>query len=133
MANNANIRMAPSQRMYTPDTTNASSNSSSMMPQGIDGNVVFSKASTPAILIKQKNPSHIFINNSGSYYFNYQTSASMGDTVHNGWDFGMHLAPGAQGGVPVRLDIQPCAWSGSALNNESKCKTGDVTFIYRGQ
>ena len=55
MANNANIRMAPSQRMYTPDTTNASSNSSSMMPQGLDGNVVFSKASTPAILIKQKN------------------------------------------------------------------------------
>ena len=129
MANNANIRMAPSQRMYTPDTTNASSNSSSMMPQGIDGNVVFSKASTPAILIKQKNPSHIFINATGSYFFKYESTAAIGASDTGGFELGMRIDNMQS---PVRVDIQPCAWSGSSgAANIFGVGTGAVTFVYR--
>ena len=127
-----NERMAPNQRMYKQNPEYESNQSASMIPNAIDGNVVFSKASTPAVLIKQKNPNHIFINNSGSYWFNYETSASIGDTVHNGWEFGMRV--NKDNGLPVRLDIQPCAWSGSADSVTGGAQqTGDVTFIYRGQ
>ena len=91
------------------------------------------RAITPTILEQYANPSHVFINNSGSYYFRYDCTGSAGDTPDGGYELGMHIAPGSQGGAPVKLDINPCAWSGSALNTKAALGTGDVTFVYRGQ
>ena len=130
----ASISMAPSQRMYTNNTVQNDA-SSSMMPQGLDGNVVFSKASTPAIVTKQLNPSHVFINNSGSFYFKYESTAAIGASDTGGYTLGMVVKGGANNAVtPIRLDIQPCAWSGSSDGvTGGALNTGDVTFIYRGQ
>jgi len=107
----ASISMAPNQRMYQTSADHKNNESSSMTPTGLDGNVVFSKATTPNMLNKQKNPNHIFINNSGSYHFAYESSASLGDAVHTGYTLGMVVDK--NNGLPIRLDIQPCAWSAS--------------------
>ena len=90
-------------------------------------NTRFHRAMTPAATVIHKNASHVLVNNSGSYHFAYDC-----DSAVDHYELGIHIAPGAQAGVPVRLDISPCAWSGSALNNESACTTGDVTFVYKG-
>ena len=127
------ISMAPNQRMYQTDIKQKDVNSSSMMPHGLDG-TVFSKAIAPNILDKQKNPHHVFINNSGSFYFAYESSASYGTDVKGGYVLAM-VIDSDQSGIPVRLDIQPCAWSASVETGEGKPvhQTGDVTFVYRGQ
>ena len=130
------ISMAPNQRMYKQNSVQNDA-SSSMEPQAIDGNVVFSKASTPAIVTKQKNPHHVFINNSGSYYFKYESTADIGATDTGGYELAMVVKGGANNAVtPIRLDINPCAWSGSSDavgGDNSVLNTGDVTFVYRGQ
>ena len=89
----ASISMAPNQRMYN---NIGNSDSSSMSPSNLDGNLVFSTADTPAKGAE------------GTY--------NLGMTVLT------------TGGTPIRLDIQPCAWSGSAGG-----LVGDVTFVYKGQ
>ena len=127
----ASISMAPNQRMYKKNSVQNDA-SSSMEPKALDGNVVFSKASTPAIITKQLNPSHVFINNTGSYYFKYESTAAIGASDTGDYQFAMHIKDKSQG-IPVRLDIQPCAWSSSLGVTNSAGNTGDVTFVYRGQ
>tara|TARA_Y100001970_G_scaffold283549_1_gene398952 strand:- start:1153 stop:1545 length:393 start_codon:yes stop_codon:yes gene_type:complete len=127
------ISMAPNQRMYQTNTSHKNNESSSMIPQGINGNVVFSKASAPTILKKQKNPSHVFINNTGSYYFTYESDLALGSSITDNYEFAMHIKEKNQG-IPVRLDIQPCAWSSSLANETGNVgNVGDVTFVYKGQ
>ena len=130
----ASISMAPNQRMYKESSVQNDA-SSSMEPKAIDGNVVFSKASTPAIITKQLNPSHVFINNSGSFYFKYESSAAIGASDTGNYQLAMVVKGGANNAVtPIRLDIQPCAWSGSSDGvTGGALQTGDVTFVYRGQ
>ena len=85
---------------------------------------VFSKATMPAQRIKTKNPDHILINQSGSYSFNYSSTAVLGAAVTGTYISASVIE--STTGLPVRLDISPCAW-------ESKnATTGDVTFVYRG-
>ena len=123
----ASISMAPNQRMYN----NLGNDSSSMSPSGLDGNVVFSKATTLASQIKQENPSHIFINATGSYYFKYESSVAIGASDTGGYELGMRVDNMQS---PVRMDIQPCAWSGSEQGGLTKrgVNQGAVTFVYRG-
>ena len=125
----ASISMAPNQRMYKESSVQNDA-SSSMEPQNLDGNVVFSKASTPAIITKQLNPSHVFINNTGSYYFKYESTAAIGASDTGDYQFAMHIKDKSQG-IPVRLDIQPCAWSSSMGVTNSAGNKVDVKFVYR--
>jgi hypothetical protein len=120
--------MAPNQRMYQTNTDQNGA-SSSMMPQGL-GKGVFSNAKTPAPLTKQLNPSHIFINATGSYYFKYDSTTAIGASETGGYELGMRIDNMQS---PVRLDIQPCAWSGSGFATKQGVGTGAVTFVYRGQ
>ena len=95
------------------------------IPKGLSAKA-FSNASTPPALTVQKNPSYIIINRTGTYGFLYNPTGSMGQTV---LDTGHYITGSfltADG--PVRLDIQPRAWS-----KQGGGTVGDVTFVYRGQ
>tara|TARA_Y100000593_G_scaffold25578_1_gene51060 strand:+ start:1837 stop:2202 length:366 start_codon:yes stop_codon:yes gene_type:complete len=121
--------MAPNQRMYQTNT-DQNETSSSMMPNAL-GKGVFSNAITPAPEVKQKNPSHIFINATGSYFFKYDSNVAIGAADTGGYELGMRVDNMQS---PVRVDIQPCAWSGSSnAANIFGVGTGAVTFVYRGQ
>jgi len=122
----ASISMAPNQRMYQTNTDQKNNESSSMIPQGINGDVVFSRAEAPNPNVRTKNPNHIFVNAVGTYSFLYESTASLGGTTEDEiFTFGISAATLDS---PIRLDIQPTAWSGS-----SGLGVGDVTFVYRGQ
>ena len=115
------------------------SGSGKMIPRGLHRrgtNTVFPRAMCPAASTITKNPDHIMINNSGSYYFKYDTTGSIGDSDAWGdspYELGMIVDKGA-GGFPVKLNISPCAWSGSgATSGVNTPKTGDVTFVYKGK
>jgi hypothetical protein len=101
-------------------------------------NTIFSKAVTPALKTITKNPDHIFINQTGSYFFKYDTTGSIGDSDAGGdspYEFGINVQKGATG-LPIRLDISPCAWSGSIGSIDDaggNHQAGDVTFVYRGK
>jgi len=87
---------------------------------------VYSNAVAPAIATVQKNPWYVLVNNPGTYYFLYNSTASItGETHGEDYVHGITIDDASQG--PVRLDINPMAWSGSAA-----LSTGDVTFVYRG-
>ena len=123
-------RLTPGHRMYQQDPNN----DKKQEPSSLNGNVVFSKATTPSPLKTQPNPHHIFINNTGSYHFNYESTSSVlyGDDSLSHYVQGMVIKQ--TNGLPVRLDIQPVAWSGSGfLSGENSPSAGDVTFVYRGQ
>jgi hypothetical protein len=92
------------------------------------------RAITPTMLEQYANPSHVFINNSGSYHFRYDCTGSAGDTPVGGYELGMVVDK--IHGLPIKLDINPCSWSGSYGVTDAQGgsqKTGDVTFVYRGQ
>ena len=111
-----------SQRMYK-----SQSGSPGLTPPGLTSNV-FSKAVTPPEVTLQPNAHHVLINNSGSYHFIYTGGASSMAIAAN-YTLGIKVGGDPDGSVstPVRLDINPCAWSGSGDHY-----TGDVTFVYRG-
>ena len=85
----------------------------------------YGNATTPAQYVVQKTPWYVLVNNSGSYHFLYGTTGSIGGTITSGYALG--IKNGGASGQPMRLDINPSAWSGSAGT-----VTGDVTFVYRG-
>ena len=100
-------------------------NSEKQIPKGFHRrgtNTVFSRATCPAILTIQKHPDHILINNSGSYFFKYDTTGSHGDVD-------------AGGDSPYELGIKIGGSNVSTGVNESgqRMNTGDVTFVYRGK
>ena len=82
---------------------------------------------------------YVTVNASGSYYFLYETSCSINAKSLN------TLAGAGTGEIythgitvtghsgPVRLDINPVAWSGSSGQDLRVNSTGDVTFVYTGQ
>ena len=87
---------------------------------------IFSNATMPAQKTKQKNPNHIIINQTGSYSFLYSHTGSLGSTL-TGMVYTSASIITSNQSLPIRLDISPCAWQGSGLG-----RTGDVTFVYRG-
>ena len=121
------------------------SGSGKMIPRGLHRrgtNTVFPRAMCPGASTITKNPDHIMINNSGSYYFKYDTTGSIGDSDAGGdspYELGI-MVHGRAGGAtpdpvsPVRLDISPCAWSGSHDPESTRTsRTGDITFVYKGK
>ncbi len=105
---------------YQADSTDGEKSGPKALPQE-----AFGQATAPTELVVQKSPWYVLINNSGSYDFLYSATSSIGATATEGYIPGIK-ARGASG-QPVRLDINPSAWSGSTGTS-----TGDVTFVYRG-
>ncbi len=87
----------------------------------------FNHATAPATATVQKNPAHVLVNTSGSYYFLYESTSSIGSITHEeNYILGLSTDNIRQG--PIRLDINPVAWSGSG-----HATTGNVTFVYQGR
>ena len=87
----------------------------------------FGQAITPAEQVVHETPWYVLVNNSGSYNFLYSTTGSIGSTYGGASNYSLGInIPGALG-QPIKLDINPSAWSGS-----DSATTGDITFIYRG-
>jgi len=91
----------------------------------------FGSATVPTELTVYERPSYIFVNTTGSFHFMNSTSSSIGKLDANGtYDFGIRVNTVSQG--PIRLDINPYAWSGSAEIGGKSFPVGSVTFIYQG-
>jgi len=88
----------------------------------------FGQATAPGEQVVQNAPWYVLVNSTGSYHFCYSTTGSIGSTYHapSDYSFGIKI-PGAAG-QPVKLDINPVAWSGS----DGSYHTGDISFVYRG-
>ena len=87
----------------------------------------FSRSVTPVSCTVTKSPNHVIINQTGSYSFTYSCTESLSSIRGNAtslWEQGIVIDSGA----PIRLDISPCAWSGSVDN-----LTGNVSFVYKGR
>tara|TARA_Y100000593_G_scaffold88160_1_gene169942 strand:- start:530 stop:886 length:357 start_codon:yes stop_codon:yes gene_type:complete len=95
---------------------------------------VYAHATQPAITTVSKRPSYVIINQSGSYAFSYESSASNGAA----WGTPGYYknAVNIDDTFPFKLEIQPIAWSGSAKDTSGGdggvLPTGAVTFVYKG-
>tara|TARA_R100000742_G_C4226278_1_gene48839 strand:+ start:249 stop:554 length:306 start_codon:yes stop_codon:yes gene_type:complete len=81
-----------------------------------DGIVFYSHATCPAVDTKVKRPTYVVINAPGSYKFSYENTPTTYIT-------GSILV---DDNGPIRLDIQPTAWSQA----DAAGTVGDVTFVY---
>ena len=125
-----------------PSADSHLSGSNVMVPAPLpQGKKSVGMATAPAVTTMVERPSYVVINNTGSYHFCYQSTASLGGTVtgsdsYADGDDQFILAGNFKNdgddsdSVPnVRLDIQPVAWSGSG--DGDNYLTGDVTFVYK--
>ena len=127
--------------LYKQDPTNPNN----QVPV-VNNRILVKKARTPDKEIIQKRPDSVIINNTGSYAFLYATTGSIGDNAPNliapyaaagkhpseGYVTGsvINAAITYQGNItPVKLDINPVAWS----RTDASGGTGDVTFVYKGK
>ena len=112
---------------YQADSSDSTKSGPKALPQD-----AFSKVTLPGILIVQDRPDHVLINQTGSFYFATSTTASIGGTDGNATYTKATVAP-TTSYLPVKLDFNPVAWSGSAnLHGGAEAITGDVTFVYQG-
>ena len=101
------------------------------IPRGLSNPKIFSNATTPAPRTLTKNPSYILLNASGSYSFVYTHTGSLGTVIGTNSGSLVYTSGSVitgDGGLPVRLDINPTAWH--MTNRDGKA--GEVTFVYRG-
>tara|TARA_Y100001973_G_scaffold102534_1_gene167755 strand:- start:719 stop:1048 length:330 start_codon:yes stop_codon:yes gene_type:complete len=105
--------------MYKQDPNNPHK----QIPAGIARNNAAGQAGTPSPKVVTKGPNHVYINKVGTYSFLYESTASLGGTTSG--ETYVEAMAAATLDSPVRLDIQPVAWSGSA-----GLAKGDVTFVY---
>ena len=104
------------------------------------------QALVPSKEIIYNRPEYVLINNTGSYSFLYATTGSVGDNAPNlaasftgdntgkGYQTGsiVHGLSGAgeHGSItPIKLDINPVAWS----RIDATGNVGDITFVYAGK
>ena len=89
-----------------------------------------SHATCPVQELVVKRPTHVVINQPGSYAFLYETTSSAGGSVplkHEAYYTGSIVPGDADAGTPsVKLDISPVAWK----QNDADGTVGDVTFVY---
>jgi|TARA_Y100000310_G_scaffold331876_1_gene406304 hypothetical protein len=109
--------------------------STKQVPKGLPETAWGSIELPPPSTVRQ-NPDHVFINQTGSYYFSNNNTASIGSLLPSS-SFAKGMIVRAAGALPFRLDIHPSAWSGSMLIEDGASagqtlNTGDVTFVYRG-
>ena len=98
---------------------NSGSQIPNVTPQGIHR---FSHAICPNKESITTRPSHVIINGSGSFGFQYDSTLS--STAASSYITGS-VRGGTPGG-PVKLEINPCAWR----RTDSAGSEGDVTFVY---
>ena len=98
-------------------------------------------ATIPDACIIQQRPNYVLINNTGSFAFLNTSTGSLNGTSHYNannstagnetWVTASIIHPSVQGGVPVRLDINPVAWR--QTNGTITGTTGDVTFVFNAK
>ena len=116
---------------YQPDPND----STKSIPVGLPSSSL-SRAITPAETVVVKSANHVIINQTGSYSFAYSCAEELGasrdGTIAHYWEqaavYDINNSAGVQFS-PTKLDISPCAWSGSGTMVGA---TGDVTFVYKG-
>ena len=99
-----------------------SSLSGSVPDVSIQGIHRFSYAICPNRDTITKRPSYVIINGSGSFAFQYDSSVA-------GTASGSYITGSVRGGTPggpIKLDINPCAWT----QTDNQGSQGDVTFVY---
>tara|TARA_B100000287_G_scaffold10350_1_gene10495 strand:+ start:565 stop:924 length:360 start_codon:yes stop_codon:yes gene_type:complete len=113
---------------YQPDSERTIENafggtSIGQQPIERDGKAFFSYASCPPEQTIVKRPSHIIINQPGTYAFAYQSSSVVA------YETGSLIVGDADRGNPaVKLDINPVAW---AQVDGTAGTVGDITFVYK--
>ena len=107
---------------YQADSTDSTKSA----PKGLPLEA-FGRATAPVKEVIQQRPWYILINGQSAtaYTFLYETTCSIGGTSDDE-TYTTALDLQAAGNAPVKLDINPVAWSGGGGD------LGDVTFIYRG-
>jgi len=78
--------------------------------------------------------SHVIVNTSGSFNFLYETTCSEGSLsggVEGGGETYVPAITVHGDAEPIRLDINPVAWSGSRRDGDLD-DANAVTFVYRG-
>ena len=97
------------------------------IPASLPSSSFFSSATAPSPRVVTKNPNHVLVHKAGSYYFSYHCNDALGTTTNFTSSVYMDLAVTLEDDTSQRLDISPCAWSGSVG------AAGDVTFVYKGR
>ena len=97
---------------YKQDPNNASK----QVPDSPNFSETYNEATTPAKQVIVERPNYVVLNTAGNYSFMYN-SGSFPAAYVSGSTIGEDMGP-------VKLDIQPLAWDGSA-------GTGAVTFVYK--
>jgi len=103
------------------------------VPSGLPA-TAFGSAEMPAITMVRKRPNHVLINQTGSYYFLNNTTASIDDLDIAASYTKTAIIPSTSY-LPLKLEFNPVAWSGSAVEDGTTgttLKTGNVTFVYKG-
>ena len=108
--------------LYQQDSNNSNKQVPTSNTPG--GKARFSYAECPSATVVTKRPSYVTVNQSGSYAFLYDTTASYGATD----ELGGYITGSIQtaGGGPIRLDINPIAWR----RTDGTDAAGAVTFVY---
>ena len=84
------------------------------------------QVTTPSPNIFTKRPNYVLVNMNGTYAFSYATgTGSFGGGHAEGFITGSVVDDAAG---PVRLDINPVAWT----QTDAVGAVGDVTFVYTG-
>jgi len=110
--------------LYKQDPNDSTKQVPDDMPS-ISGTSKFSYAIAPAKEVMQKRPTYVMLNNAGNYLFAYDSASAATACTTTNYITASVLDADAG---PVKLDIQPLAWTSLATSGGEK--TGDVTFVY---
>ena len=94
----------------------------------------FGQARSVPVTQVAERASHVIVNTSGSFNFLYETTCSEGSLTGGVASGGETYVPAITvhgEAEPIRLDINPVAWSGSR-HDGSLSDADAVTFVYRG-
>ena len=108
--------------MYQVDPNDSKKQVPKARPQSAYG-----KATTPAANTHVERPNYVLVNMNGTYSFAYETTASIGATSTAVSEYATGSVVDDAAG-PVRLDINPVAWT----QTDAVGAVGDVTFVYTG-
>tara|TARA_Y100000593_G_C4161354_1_gene262186 strand:+ start:218 stop:592 length:375 start_codon:yes stop_codon:yes gene_type:complete len=86
----------------------------------------FSHATAPAAEAITKRPSHVIINNPGTYAFAYESGSNIAGGVYITSSFLSASAGTGTSQGSIKLEINPVAWRKTDVAGT----TGDITFVY---
>ena len=92
----------------------------------------FGKTSAPTSEVIQERPNYIFVNNTGSYAFSFNPSASVGGTHTDKSSYSTGSVRFQRSDIgqvtPIELHVNPKAWR----RTDASSTVGDITFVYKG-